>query len=79
MNDQSKRPPLAHASGTPVADNLNIQTARPRGSALLQDVWLIVKLAHFAREVIPERKSKDHDDVARLGDTAFELVRPSNI
>jgi len=49
MNDESKRPPLAHASGTPVTDNLNIQTAGPRGPALLQDVWLIEKLAHFAR------------------------------
>jgi Catalase len=56
MNDESKRPPLAHASGTPVTDNLNIQTAGPRGPALLQDVWLIEKLAHFAREVIPERR-----------------------
>src|SRR5712672_816290 len=28
----------------------------PRGPALLQDVWLIEKLAHFAREVIPERR-----------------------
>src|SRR5271169_6081359 len=56
MNDQSKQPPLAHASGTPVTDNLNIQTAGPRGPALLQDVWLIEKLAHFAREVIPERR-----------------------
>ena len=44
------------ASGTPVTDNLNIQTAGPRGPALLQDVWLIEKLAHFAREVIPERR-----------------------
>ena len=56
MNDQSNRPPLAHASGTPVTDNFNIQTAGPRGPALLQDVWLIEKLAHFAREVIPERR-----------------------
>jgi catalase len=56
MNDESKRPPLAHASGTPVTDNLNIQTAGPRGPVLLQDVWLLEKLAHFAREVIPERR-----------------------
>ena len=58
-NDMSKnfeRPPLTHASGTPVTDNLNIQTAGPRGPALLQDVWLIEKLAHFHREVIPERR-----------------------
>jgi catalase len=56
MSNESKRPPLTHASGTPVTDNLNIQTAGPRGPALLQDVWLIEKLAHFAREVIPERR-----------------------
>jgi catalase len=56
MSNEPKRPPLSHASGTPVADNFNIQTAGPRGPALLQDVWLIEKLAHFAREVIPERR-----------------------
>jgi hypothetical protein len=56
MSNESKRPPLSHASGTPVTDNLNIQTAGPRGPALLQDVWLLEKLAHFAREVIPERR-----------------------
>jgi catalase len=55
VSNESKRPPLSHASGTPVTDNLNIQTAGPRGPALLQDVWLIEKLAHFHREVIPER------------------------
>ena len=55
MSDDSKRPPLSHASGTPVTDNLNIQTAGPRGPALLQDVWLIEKLAHFTREGIAER------------------------
>ena len=56
MNDKTKRPFLTHASGTPVTDNVNIQTAGPRGPALLQDVWLIEKLAHFSREVIPERR-----------------------
>jgi catalase len=30
--------------------------SRTRGPALLQDVWLIEKLAHFAREVVPERR-----------------------
>ena len=44
------------ATGAPVADNTNIQTAGPRGPALLQDIWLIEKLAHFDREVIPERR-----------------------
>jgi catalase len=56
MNDETKRPLLTHASGAPVTDNVNIPTAGPRGPALLQDVWLIEKLAHFAREVIPERR-----------------------
>lgn len=47
---------LTTASGAPVADNQNIQTAGPRGPALLQDVWFLEKLAHFDREVIPERR-----------------------
>jgi catalase len=41
------------AAGVPVADNTNIMTAGRRGPALLQGVWLIEKLAHFDREVIP--------------------------
>ena len=49
-------PPLTSATGMPVADNLNIKTAGPRGPALLEDIWLIEKLAHFDREVIPERR-----------------------
>lgn len=44
------------AAGVPVANNTDIVTAGPRGPALLQDVWLIEKLAHFDREVIPERR-----------------------
>ncbi|MDW5444475.1 catalase [Polaromonas sp. SM01] len=47
---------LTTAAGAPVVDNQNIQTAGPRGPALLQDVWHLEKLAHFAREVIPERR-----------------------
>jgi catalase len=47
---------LTHATGTPVADNVNVQSAGPRGPVLLQDIWLIEKLAHFDREVIPERR-----------------------
>ena len=31
-------------------------SAGPRGPLLLQDVWLIEKLANFNREVIPERR-----------------------
>jgi len=47
---------IHHANGAPVVDNLNIETAGPRGPALLQDIWLLEKLAHFDREVIPERR-----------------------
>ncbi|HBO2742914.1 catalase [Pseudomonas aeruginosa] len=47
---------LTNAVGAPVVDNNNTQTAGPRGPALLQDVWLLEKLAHFDREVIPERR-----------------------
>jgi catalase len=47
---------FTNATGAPVADNTNIMTAGPRGPALLQDIWLIEKLAQFDREVIPERR-----------------------
>ncbi|MGH8041312.1 MAG: catalase [Rudaea sp.] len=47
---------LTTAAGAPVPDNQNTMTAGPRGPALLQDVWLLEKLAHFDREVIPERR-----------------------
>lgn len=42
--------------GIPVPDNQNAKTAGPRGPMLLQDVWYLEKLAHFDREVIPERR-----------------------
>ena len=47
---------LTHITGAPVADNENAMTAGPRGPQLLQDVWFLEKLAHFDREVIPERR-----------------------
>jgi catalase len=47
---------MTHATGAPVADNLNTMTAGARGPTLLQDIWLIEKMAHFDREVIPERR-----------------------
>jgi len=53
MSDQKK---LTTNAGAPVVDNQNIVTAGPRGPALLQDVWFLEKLAHFDREVIPERR-----------------------
>lgn len=47
---------LTTSFGAPVADDNNTITAGPRGPALLQDVWFLEKLAHFDREVIPERR-----------------------
>ena len=53
MKDEKK---LTTATGTPVPDNQNIMTAGQRGPALLQDFWFLEKMAHFDREVIPERR-----------------------
>src|SRR5512132_686434 len=53
MDDQKK---LTTNAGCPVVDNQNVMTAGPRGPQLLQDVWFLEKLAHFDREVIPERR-----------------------
>jgi catalase len=47
---------LTTVFGAPVVDNQNIKTAGERGPALLEDVWFLEKLAHFDREVIPERR-----------------------
>lgn len=43
------------STGTPIGDNQNSITAGKRGPTLLQDTWLLEKLAHFDRERIPER------------------------
>jgi catalase len=51
-----KNKKLTSSSGAPVADNQNIMTAGKRGPALLQSIWFLEKLAHFDREVIPERR-----------------------
>jgi catalase len=48
--------PLTTVAGAPVPDNQNSLTAGARGPMLLQDVWFLEKLAHFDREVIPERR-----------------------
>ena len=51
--DKEKR--LTTAAGIPVPDNQNSLTAGERGPTLLQDHYLLEKLAHFNRERIPER------------------------
>ncbi len=47
---------MTTVAGAPVVDNQNSLTAGRRGPMLLQDVWYLEKLAHFDREVIPERR-----------------------
>lgn len=56
MKDKDKFNKLTTAAGAPVPDNQNAKTAGPRGPMLLEDVWYLEKLAHFDREVIPERR-----------------------
>ena len=55
INSMEKKK-LTNAAGAPVADNNNVLQAGRRGPMLLQDVWFLEKLAHFDREVIPERR-----------------------
>lgn len=55
MEEKDKKK-LTTVAGAPVDDNQNSMTAGPRGPILLQDVWYLEKLAHFDREVIPERR-----------------------
>ena len=47
---------LTNEVGAPVSDNEHSLTAGPRGPMMVQDVWHIEKIAHFNREVIPERR-----------------------
>lgn len=54
--DENNKKKLTTVAGAPVVDNQNAITAGPRGPMLLQDVWFLEKLAHFDREVIPERR-----------------------
>ena len=46
---------MTTATGTPIGDNQNSLTAGKMGPTLMQDTWLLEKLAHFDRERIPER------------------------
>ena len=53
---QNSKKHLTAENGRPIADNQNVQTAGVRGPVTLQDPWFTEKLAHFDREVIPERR-----------------------
>ena len=54
MSDEKKK--LTSVSGRPIAENQNVKTAGRRGPMLLEDFWYLEKMAHFDREVIPERR-----------------------
>lgn len=51
-----KKKNLTNEVGAPVQDNMHSLTAGRRGPVLMEDLWLVEKLAHFDREVIPERR-----------------------
>lgn len=52
----SEKKKLTTAFGAPVPNDTDSKTAGPRGPLLMEDYWFIEKLAHFDREVIPERR-----------------------
>lgn len=54
MSEQKKK--LTSVSGRPIAENQNVKTAGKHGGMMLEDFWFLEKLAHFDREVIPERR-----------------------
>ena len=47
---------LTRESGAPVPNHQDVMTAGARGPMVMHDVWFLEKLAHFDREVIPERR-----------------------
>lgn len=53
-NDNKRK--LTTAFGAPVPNDDDSKTAGPRGPLLMEDYWFLEKLAHFDREVIPERR-----------------------
>jgi len=54
MNENSKK--LTRENGAPVANHQDVMTAGARGPMVMQDIWFLEKMAHFDREVIPERR-----------------------
>lgn len=47
---------LTTVAGAPVESNQDSMTSGRRGPLMLQEIWFLEKLAHFDREVIPERR-----------------------
>jgi 5-aminolevulinate synthase len=62
--DQSKRPPLSHASGTPVTDNLNIQNAERAG----QRAAVAATKAAFQKAALPVIATETHILPVMVGD-----------
>jgi len=56
QKDRENQQKMTTVAGAPVGNNQDSMTAGPRGPMMLQDVWFLEKLAHFDREVIPERR-----------------------
>ncbi|RLL42150.1 catalase [Oceanobacillus piezotolerans] len=54
MSENKKK--MTTAFGAPVANDDDVKTAGKRGPLLMEDYWFLEKLAHFDREVIPERR-----------------------
>src|SRR5438874_6979401 len=55
-HDEKQRPPLTTTdAGSPAPSDDTSLTVGPNGPVLLQDTYLIKKLAHFVRERIPDR------------------------
>ena len=46
---------ITNSNGAPIEDNKNSMTAGPQGPIVLSDFHMLDKLAHLARERIPER------------------------
>ena len=53
---KGQHPGITTAAGAPVTDNQDTMTSGKRGPVSLQDTWFLEKMAHFDREVIPERR-----------------------
>ena len=54
--NKGDHPQIKTAAGAPVTDNQDTMTSGKRGPVSLQDTWFLEKMAHFDREVIPERR-----------------------
>jgi len=54
MSDSNSK--LTRTNGAPVSNHQDVMTAGPRGPMVMQDLWFLEKMAHFDREVIPERR-----------------------